>query len=272
VQTGPAQGVSAGAATITGSVDPRGRTTTWYFEFGTTTRYGSKTASKDAGFRAGAVAVSSPLVGLASATTYHYRLVAKSDAGTGVGADLTFHTTGVTLVTAARETVFGRGIRLSGLVPSGAAGEQVIVFAQPFGRGSPFSVATVLTSAGGAWSYVARPTIGTSYLAGWQGGTSAPVAIGVHPAISLRRLASGKLRTHVRGLNGFPHRIVRLQRRRADGTWATVTRVRLNRLSTATFLGKLPHGRSTIRIVMSINQAGPGYLGGKSRTIAVTRR
>jgi hypothetical protein len=50
-----------------------------------------------------------------------------------------------------------------------------------------------------------------------------------------------------------------------------VTRIRLNRRSSATFRGALPRGRSTIRIVMSVNQAGAGYLGGKSRTIVVTR-
>jgi len=118
---------------------------------------------------------------------------------------------------------------------------------------------------------MARPSIGTSYLAGWQGGTSAPVAIGVHPAISLVRTTSGKLRTHVRAAKSFAFRVVQLQRRRADGRWLTVTRVRLNRRSTATFKGALPRGRSTVRIVMSVNQAGGGYLGGKSRTIAVTR-
>ena len=93
----------------------------------------------------------------------------------------------------------------------------------------------------------------------------------MHPAISLVRLATGKLRTHVGGAAAFRGKVVQLQRNTA-GRWVTVTRVRLNRLSRATFVGNLPNGRSTVRVVMSVNQAGAGYLGGKSRTIVVTRR
>ena len=48
---------------------------------------------------------------------YHYRLVAKSDAGTTHGADLTFSTCGVTIAAAAREVIFGGRVTLSGVVP-----------------------------------------------------------------------------------------------------------------------------------------------------------
>ena len=63
-----------------------------------------------------------------------------------------------------------------------------------------------------------------------------------------------------------------MRRRGSSGRWATVARLRLNRLSNATFAIKLPKGRSTIRVAMSINQAGAGYLGGTSRAFAITRR
>jgi hypothetical protein len=272
VQTGAAQSVGVAGATLTGSVDPRGRATKWWFEFGTSTKYGSKTTTKNAGSGSGAQNLSVAVTGLKAATGYHFRLVATSDAGTTAGADQTFSTQGVTLTTATREVVYGGRIRLQGVVPSFTAGQQVTVFAQPFGRSSPFSVATVLSGAGGAWSYLARPTIGTLYQAGWQGGTSAPVIIGVHPAISLVRTSTGKLATRVRGARPFASRFVKLQRRTATGRWVTVTSLRLNRKSSATFKGALlPHGRSTIRIVMSVNQAGAGYLGGKSRAIVVRR-
>jgi hypothetical protein len=38
-----------------------------------------------------------------------------------------------------------------------------------------------------------------------------------------------------------------------------------------TFRAALPRGRSTLRIAMSVNQAGEGYLGGFSRTILFRR-
>jgi hypothetical protein len=271
VVTGSAQGIGPSNATLTGSVDTRGRPTTWWFEYGTASTYGSKTPAKSAGSRAGAQNVSAPVTGLQIGVGYHYRLVAKSDAGTTYGSDLTFATLGVTISAAAREVTFGGRVQLSGTVPSHNPGEQVTIFAQKYGPGSPVAVATLLSGSGGVWSYLARPRITTQYQAGWGGALSPGATVGVHPAISLVRLRSGKLRTHVVGAVSFGGRLVQFQRRTA-GRWVTVTRLRLNIHSQATFTGRLPKGRSTIRVAMSVNQAGPGYLGGKSRAIVVTRR
>ena len=49
--TVPASGVSATAATLNGVVTPGGTDTTYTFEYGTTTGYGSSTAMTDAGSR-----------------------------------------------------------------------------------------------------------------------------------------------------------------------------------------------------------------------------
>jgi len=47
-----------------------------------------------------------------------------------------------------------------------------------------------------------------------------------------------------------------------------VGRKQLNSSSATTFSAVLlPHGRSTTRVALSINQAGAGYLGGFSRTL-----
>ena len=47
--TGPATVVGSTSATVGGSVDPHGQTTTWWVEYGTSTSYGSKTAAANAG-------------------------------------------------------------------------------------------------------------------------------------------------------------------------------------------------------------------------------
>ena len=99
VVTGAATGVTPTTATLNGTVDPNGRATTWYFEYGTSTSYGTKTAVKDAGAGGSAVAVSAALANLARGRLYHYRLVATSDAGTSRGADQTFSTFGAPAVT-----------------------------------------------------------------------------------------------------------------------------------------------------------------------------
>ena len=95
--TGAAQ-VSGVAVVLTGTVDPVGRSTTWWFELGPTTSYGTTTVVKNAGSGRGAVAVSESVAGLAPGAEYHVRLVARSSAGTTRGADVTFRTAGVPAV------------------------------------------------------------------------------------------------------------------------------------------------------------------------------
>ena len=147
------------------------------------------------------------------------------------------------------------------------------MFAQPFGEGSFRSIATVLTAADGTWRYVARPRIRTSYLASWNGGRSGSTTWASGPPSSLRRTAAGLLSTRVTGAHTFAGRVVQLQRRTAAGRWVTIKRLRLNAPLSAGDLpgGASPRHASTLRIAMSINQAGAGYLGGFSRTIVFRR-
>lgn len=269
-QTGAAQGVGPDTGVLTGSLDTHGRSTTWWFDYGTTTGYGKSTPARSAGSKAGVQSIGATLTGLTPGTTYHFRLVAKSDAGTTYGADASLTTTGVTLTLGARAVVYGGRVRLSGIVPTHQEGEQVVVFAQPYGAGSPRSVATVLTGAGGAWSYLARPQIGTTYQASWHGGVTAPVTVGVHPHLALTRTRSGRFVVRAAAGGSFARRIVQLQRR-VGSRWVTVRRVRLGARSRAEFRATLPRGRSAVRVALSVNQAGGGFLGGTSRVLTVKR-
>ena len=92
VTTGSATGVSAVAATIAGTVNPDGLETTYHFDYGTTTGYGSSTAGGSAGSAFNNQPVTATLSDLSANTTYHYRLVATSAAGTTTGSDQTFTT------------------------------------------------------------------------------------------------------------------------------------------------------------------------------------
>ncbi len=273
VQTGGAQSVGSSTATFTGSLDPRGFSTSWFFEYGPTTSYGSRTATVNAGSSGGSRAVSSNVAGLAPGTTYHYRLVASSNVGTSRGADVAFTTVqSVTLAQSTMQSTYGRFVTLSGTVSSKQAGVRVTILAQPFGEGSLASVGTALTGNGGAWTFAARPAIRTVYQASADGGTSGQAIVGVRPAISLRLISKGRLTTRVVAGTSFATKMVQLQRLQ-NGRWVTVKKARLNAKSSAIFKGTaLPRGRSTIRIAMSVNQAGPGYLGGFSRTTTYTRK
>jgi len=91
--TGSSSKVAQSSATVSGTVNPNGTDTSYHFEYGTTTSYGSNTPSTSAGAGTTDVPVSADLTGLTPSTTYHYRLVAVSSAGTTPGADQTFTTT-----------------------------------------------------------------------------------------------------------------------------------------------------------------------------------
>jgi hemolysin type calcium-binding protein/purple acid phosphatase-like protein len=95
--TGPAQ-VSGVNVVLTGTVDPVGRATTWWFELGPTTAYGTTTVVKSAGSGRGAVTVSQSVAGLSPGAEYHVRLVARSSAGTTRGVDVVFRTAGLPVV------------------------------------------------------------------------------------------------------------------------------------------------------------------------------
>ncbi len=94
VSTGGASGVAVGQATLSGSIDPEGWDSTYGFQYGTSTGYGSQwpTVPVDLGGLSGAQPVSVAVQNLLPGTTYHYRLVASNAGGTSYGADETFTT------------------------------------------------------------------------------------------------------------------------------------------------------------------------------------
>ncbi len=99
--TGAATGISETEATVHGAVSPEGVETKYYFEYGTTESYGSKTAEASAGAGKSGVEVSKTIAGLSPGTKYYYRIVATNADGTAYGADQTFATTSEELYVAA---------------------------------------------------------------------------------------------------------------------------------------------------------------------------
>ncbi|HEY1471917.1 MAG TPA: hypothetical protein VGF61_22955, partial [Candidatus Acidoferrum sp.] len=101
VITSPATLLASFSATLNGSVDPHGLTTSVHFQYGTTTSYGLTTAPQShTGNTFGPV--SANISGLLASHVYHYRIVASNSAGTTFGSDRTFTTlsaTGAPVVT-----------------------------------------------------------------------------------------------------------------------------------------------------------------------------
>jgi hypothetical protein len=95
VATNPAASIASFSATLEGSLNPHRLSTTFRFEYGTTTSYGLTTAPQT---QSGNTlrSVSANINSLAAHTTYHFRLVASNTAGTRFGSDKTLATLTIT--------------------------------------------------------------------------------------------------------------------------------------------------------------------------------
>ncbi len=92
VTTSAASSVDAVSATLNGTIDPGGVSSTYHFEYGQDINYGSQTTESDPIGGTGAVAATAPLTGLLPNTTYHYRIVGTNAAGSITGDDQTLTT------------------------------------------------------------------------------------------------------------------------------------------------------------------------------------
>lgn len=162
-----------------------------------------------------------------------------------------------TLQLSAARVLYGNHVTLTGRLSTHKAGEKVGIVVRPYGETA--RMVTVTTRSGGFWKFRPVPAKATTYRARVGSRVSGPVAVGVQPFVSVDELGNGKIWTRVAGARSFRGSEVALQRRQANGRWETVLKKALGPNSAATFLTALR--TSTVRIAMSVNQAGAGYLG-----------
>lgn len=169
----------------------------------------------------------------------------------------------LTIAASSSRVLYGHTVTLRGTLSQGlAVGRAVKIEAWRYGRSAPRRIAVVRTTINGTWTLRVHPSLRTSYRAASATATSAPVVVGVAPALRVRVLANGRLRVKVASARSLERRLIELQRRGIDGGWQTVQRKRLSGASIAVFTPTGP--TSTVRIAMSVNQAGAGYLGAAS--------
>src|SRR4051794_34567348 len=106
-------------------------------------------------FVGAALAVAAIAPGLLSAADAKKPPPPAKGAGAGAGA--------LTLAASNLQAVYGSTMIPPGTISSKQAGENVPILAQRYGDAKPATLTTVATTAGGAWSYATKPTIGTSY-------------------------------------------------------------------------------------------------------------
>jgi hypothetical protein len=160
VSTGPARQVSFSSALLTGSVNPNGANTSYYFQYGPTRALGFQSAIADAGGGTHNVKVSLGISGLQPLTMYHYRLVAVNGAGATIGAEQSFLTLRVPLslqiLASPNPVLFGGTVVVQGtLSGTGNASRAVTLQANafPFTAGFQNVGNAQLTTATGSFSF-----------------------------------------------------------------------------------------------------------------------
>jgi hypothetical protein len=129
--------VTYSSAILYGSVNARGLSTSYDFQYGTSSAYGAQTPLAPAGNGTIAIKLSASVSGLQPDTTYHYRIVAVNSAGTTDGMGRTFTTASVPLslqiAGVPNPVQFGDPFFVEGnLSGTGAADHEVALQVNPF--------------------------------------------------------------------------------------------------------------------------------------------
>ncbi len=167
--------------------------------------------------------------------------------------------------------VYGQQPVLSGIVSNHLDGETVTVFQQPYPQASFSQLTKVITITGGVWSLVVKPAILTSYEAKWKSSTSTSVAVQVRPKMGYTH--QGRLFfARATAAPDFKGKTVFVQRLSHFGDWVKIRKLTLGTKGFKQFrMPHLPKGVSRLRVFMSLNQAGAGYLDGFSPVLTIRR-
>lgn len=278
-----ASSVTQTSATVSGTVNPEGQATSYVFEYGTTTAYGSQTTAASAGSGTKAVTVSAALGSLSPNTSYHYRLLATSVNGTTVSHGSSFKTAalpaGVTIAPLPGTITFGQSTSVGGrLLPPRPSHATVTLQSAPR-AGGPWTDGISTTAASdGAYSFSRlAPTSNTFYRVLADGATSATVRVSVDFRVSLfvsRRHPPRGIRVRFHGWVGPAHNGAGafVQWLGPRGRWHTIRRARLRRagggLSFYSVRVRIEHSGRYRVVVRSDAVNGPG----RSRTVRVRVR
>jgi plastocyanin len=160
---------------------------------------------------------------------------------------------------------YGTAVTLTGQVNNKRSGEQVTLASTPYGQLSPVVLANVVTGANGVFAYTTKPQLLTSYIATWKGATSLAATVAVAPVITFGR-NNGWVSKIYAG-RSMVAKTIQVQTVSKFGQWVTIKRVRVGSGNMARFTLPLSKGVHKLRVAMSVNQAGVGYLGAYSSEV-----
>jgi hypothetical protein len=238
--TGAATSIEPTTVTLNGFVTPNGADTTYYFQYGTSSLYGSVTPAATVVSGSGRTKVTAAVSGLASATTYHYRLVAQNSAGVARGKHRTFKTKpqplGFSLAATPNPVASGGPVRLTGVLSgTNSDDRRIVILSNPFPYTQGFlpvgnqlvtnpdgtfsmDIASVTYSTQFKVQMVARPEVESAVLA-----LGTTLRVTRRARVVHRGERRGRIRFRGRITPAIDNREVLIQKlRRSDGVWFTV--------------------------------------------------
>jgi plastocyanin len=174
-----------------------------------------------------------------------------------------------------KTVVYGAKSTLDGKLASGQSGQSVQIRQQMCGETKSTTVATVTTTAAGAFSYQAQPVKKTTYTLSNKGAT-ASIGVGVAPKLHLKKVGRHRYSVKVSAAQSFVGKVATFQRFRATlHRWVKVKRVTLKKstagtaptvITSAKFRSRI-RTRLRVRISLGPKQVAPCYATGRSNTI-----
>lgn len=286
VSTGGVAEVGLNAATLTASINPRGASTSYKFEWGTSSRLGTSTATGTLNASTRSSTVRTRIGGLTAGKKYYYRVVATNSAGTSRGSTRTFTAastaTTATLAVSSDRVTYGKGVTLSGkLGGSKLSGVTVKLQTTAFPFSSPFADTgnALKSNSKGEYAFsLAAVTTTTRALVvvdGLPPFFSAPVTIrsAARTGItSLTRRANGQVVVRGRMIPATPNGVVALQRQSANGTrWLPLKRAKVASGGSYSITLRARKNAMSIRAV-GLPHDGGAHVSGASRTVKVGAR
>jgi plastocyanin len=174
-----------------------------------------------------------------------------------------------------KTVVYGAKSTLDGKLASGQSGQSVQIRQQMCSETKSTAVATVTTTAAGAFSFQAQPVKKTTYTLSSKGAT-ASIGVGVAPKLHLGKVGRHRYSVTVSAAQSFVGKVATFQRYRATlKRWVRVKRVTLKTskagtsptvITSAKFGSRVRTGLR-VRITLGAKQVGSCYLAGRSNTI-----
>jgi hypothetical protein len=271
------------------TIDPNGAETRYHFEYGSSTRFGTRTPERTVAAGDSPVALTEPLDRLRPYKRYYFRLVATNSVGTTNSRNRTFTTarepTAITLSVAGKSTPWGDGVQVYGRVSgTGRRGIPVGLERQAFPYFEPFTTAgtppAVMADRFGRFRIFVPALFGATHLRASTRTavvvTSPIVTAQVRVKVGAAAVRAGRKKVRIRGSSvpATPNGRAVLQRRTARGGWTFVAarNVRRQSATRSRYAFKVKRARK-VRVyrVRVIARDGGEHVPGTSRKVKVKR-